>query len=51
MMVVVHEFNEACREVYLDGRPLPENPESDLERLLHRALGPRYSVIEINGHP
>jgi hypothetical protein len=26
MMVVLHEFNEAYREIYLDGRPLPENP-------------------------
>jgi len=26
MMVVLHEFNAAYREVYLDGRPLPENP-------------------------
>ena len=26
MMVVLHEFNAAYREVYLDGRPLPVNP-------------------------
>jgi hypothetical protein len=26
MMVVLHEFNGAYREVYLDGRPLPVNP-------------------------
>ena len=26
MMVVLHEFNAAYREVYLDGRPLPSNP-------------------------
>ena len=26
MMVVLHEFNAAYREVYLDGRPLPDNP-------------------------
>jgi hypothetical protein len=25
-MVMLHEFNAAYREVYLDGRPLPENP-------------------------
>ena len=26
MMVVLHEFNAAYREIYLDGRPLPVNP-------------------------
>jgi hypothetical protein len=26
MMVMLHEFNAAYREVYLDGRPLPVNP-------------------------
>ena len=26
MMVILHEFNAAYREVYLDGRPLPVNP-------------------------
>lgn len=25
-MVMLHEFNAAYREVYLDGRPLPDNP-------------------------
>jgi hypothetical protein len=26
LMVVLHEFNAAYREIYLDGRPLPEDP-------------------------
>ncbi len=26
LMVVLHEFNAAYREIYLDGRPLPVNP-------------------------
>jgi len=26
LMVMLHEFNAAYREVYLDGRPLPEDP-------------------------
>jgi hypothetical protein len=26
LMVVLHEFNAAYREVFLDGRPLPDNP-------------------------
>ncbi|HTQ98352.1 MAG TPA: hypothetical protein VMH83_00115 [Candidatus Acidoferrum sp.] len=26
LMVVLHEFNGAYREIYMDGRPLPENP-------------------------
>ena len=26
LMVLLHEFNGAYREIFLDGRPLPENP-------------------------
>lgn len=26
LMVILHEFNAAYREIYLDGRPLPEDP-------------------------
>ena len=26
LMVVLHEFNAAYREIYMDGRPLPEDP-------------------------
>ena len=27
LMVLLHEFNAAYREVFLDGRPLPEDPK------------------------
>jgi len=49
MMVVLHEFNEAYREVYLDGRPLPKNPNPTWNGYSTGHWEGETLVIETNG--
>ncbi len=41
-MVLLHEFNAAYREIFIDGRAAARESEPHLERLLDRALGRRH---------
>ena len=49
MMVLLHEFNAAYREVYLDGRPLPENPNPTWNGYSTAHWEGDTLVIETNG--
>ena len=49
MMVILHEFNAAYREVYLDGRPLPVNPNPTWNGYSTGHWDGDTLVIETNG--
>lgn len=49
MMVMLHEFNGAYREVYLDGRPLPVNPNPTWNGYSTAHWEGDTLVIETNG--
>ena len=49
MMVVLHEFNAAYREIYLDGRPLPANPNPTWNGYSTGRWEGDTLVIETNG--
>jgi hypothetical protein len=49
MMVLLHEFNGAYREIYLDGRPLPENPNPTWNGYSTGRWEGDTLVIETNG--
>ena len=49
LMVVLHEFNAAYREVFLDGRALPENPNSTWNGYSTAHWDGDTLVIETNG--
>ncbi|HET9269646.1 MAG TPA: hypothetical protein VFO31_15830 [Vicinamibacterales bacterium] len=49
MMVVLHEFNAAYREIYLDGRPLPVNPNPTWNGYSTGRWDGDTLVIETNG--
>ncbi|MEO8307444.1 MAG: hypothetical protein ABI616_05330 [Pseudomonadota bacterium] len=48
-LVMLHEFNAAYREVYLDGRPLPENPNPTWNGYSTGHWDADTLVIETNG--
>ena len=49
MMVMLHEFNAAYREVYMDGRPLPVNPNPTWNGYSTAHYEGDTLVIETNG--
>jgi hypothetical protein len=49
LMVLLHEFNAAYREVFLDGRPLPENPNPTWNGYSTAHWEDDTLVIETNG--
>ena len=49
MLVMLHEFNAAYREVYLDGRPLPVNPNPTWNGYSTGRWDGDTLVIETNG--
>ena len=49
LMVLLHEFNAAYREVFLDGRPLPENPNPTWNGYSTARWDGDTLVIETNG--
>jgi hypothetical protein len=49
MMVLLHEFNGAYREIYLDGRPLPVNPNPTWNGYSTGRWEGDTLVIETNG--
>ena len=49
MMVLLHEFNGAYREIYLDGRPLPVNPNPTWNGYSTGRWDGDTLVIETNG--
>ena len=61
LMVLLHEFNAAYREVFLDGRPLPEDPNPtwngystthwDGDTLVIETNGIHYMWLDIQGSP
>jgi len=62
LMVLLHEFNAAYREIYMDGRPLPDNPNPtwngysiahwDVDTLVIETNGIRDDMwLDIQGSP
>jgi hypothetical protein len=49
LMVLLHEFNAAYREVFMDGRPLPENPNPTWNGYSTAHWEGDTLVIETNG--
>jgi len=49
LVVILHEFNAAYREVFLDGRPLPENPNPTWNGYSTAHWDGDTLVIETNG--
>lgn len=49
LIVVLHEFNAAYRVIYLDGRPLPENPNPTWNGYSTGRWDDDALVIETNG--
>ena len=43
LLVLLYEVNAMYRQIFIDGRPLPQDPEPDVERLLVGALGRRHA--------
>ncbi len=48
-LLVPYEFNATYRQIFFDGRKLPEDMLPDLERLSGRALGGDTLVVAVGG--
>ena len=46
LFVILSERDVTYRQMFMDGRPLPDDPDTDVQRLLDRAMGRRHAGCE-----
>ena len=51
LLILLYEVNAMYRQIFIDGRPFPDDPDAGMERLLGRALGRRHARRRDAGLP
>ena len=49
VIVILYEALHSYRQIFMDGRPLPKDPESNLDGIFDRPLGRRHAGGGIGG--